>query len=266
MAIVYISSWLVCIVFILHQNTCGEEVQKYPRRRDLELITRYRNVVEQKISNGGCRQDYNLLAGSSIFQDYSYWDKEIRTANNVANYLTSMWRFKGKNNRSFIENQAAIYSLTKTIVSSSEQIYGSIVCFDEDKFQSRRQFCPYAYKNSTAETNRTIIRDLGRSNDYLTTPSKNDSKHSFIWWHICRGFTNATEQLRQNTVCYDTDLDNPTTNSLNVSNSKKYYNITSSYVPIKHGKWTTPYYDCFGGQTWVITYLSPFYNEANTFL
>ena len=266
MAKVYVCSWLVCIVFVLYKNTWGEEIHKYPRFHDLELVTRYRNAVDRKIKNGACEQDYNLLAGSSIFQDYSYWNKEIRTANNVANYLTSMWRFKS-NNRSLIENEAAIYSLTKTIVLSSEQIYGSVVCFDEDKFQGRRQFCPYAYKNSTG-TNRTIIRDLGRSNDYLTSPStqKNDSKHSFIWWHVCKGFTKTTEQLKQRTVCYDTDLDNPATNSLNVSTSRKYYNITSSYVPIKHGKWTTPYYDCFGGQTWMITYLSPFYDEANTFL
>ena len=274
MAKVYSSSWLLYLVLLLHQNTWGDEIQNIKRTKDLLLITTYRDVIDKQIKDKACDQDYNLLGADSIFQDYSFWDKEIRAANNVANYLTSMWRFKNKNNRSFIENEPAIYSLSKTIALSSEQIFGSVVCFDAYKFKGRRKFCPYAFKNHTAGRNRTMIHDLARSdNDYLANPSSsmrgNATRHSFIWWHVGRAdFVNATAQLRQNTVCYDTDLDTSDSNSVDVSGNvtTKYYNITSTYVPIKHGKWTTPYYDCFGGQTWMFTYLVPFYDEADTFL
>ncbi|CAB3996142.1 probable G- coupled receptor CG31760, partial [Paramuricea clavata] len=184
------------------------------------------------------------------FQDYSLWSNEIGTTNNVANYLTSMWRYKDEINRSLIENEMAIYTLAKTIAMSSDNIYGSVVCFDENKFQQRRQFCPYAFKDSKRGKRAITVHDLGRFNDYLTTPThvlrRNNTftKYNFNWWHA----------------------DKPASNSLNISANGTSYNITSNYIPSSYGKWTTPYYDCFGGQTWMITYLAPLYDEADTYL
>ena len=263
MAKVKLSSWFVHALILWHYGTCREVNID---NRDLELIQIYRKIVEAKWKNESCSEDHNLLGSESIFQDYSFWDKEISTVNNVANYLTSMWRFKGTNNLSLIENEASIYTLTKTIALSSDQVYGSVICFDKYKFQNKSRFCPYAFKESTGR-NRTIIRDLGRNNDYHTTPeppkNNNITKHTFVWWHVGKNSLSNNTRLKQNTVHYDMNLDNP---SSNATGNSSLYNITSSYVPIKYGKWTTPYYDCFGGKTWMITYLAPFYDETEEFL
>ena len=260
-------SWLVYVLLVLYNNGNGQSSKEKKRNHDLVLLLRFRETIDKQfLSNrsGPCTQDFNLLHHDKIFQDYSLWDNEIRTANNVANYLTSMWRYLNKNNRSLAENEATIYTLAKTIALSSEQIYGSVVCFDKYKFQGRRQFCPYAFKSNT-RTNQTIVRDLGRAGDYITVPNTARAISNFTWWHSgVKSLSNPTK-LKQNTVYYDTNLDNLTSNSLNASVDGKY-NVTSNYIPLEYGKWTTPYYDCVGGMTWMFTYLVPFYDGADTFL
>ena len=267
MAVVNSISWLIYFLLLVSHHSSARRKDKI----DLELLTLYRNFIDNKLSSEPCTEDYNLLGTGNILQDYSFWDKEIRIVNNVANYITSMWRYKDARNRSLVENVATMYTLAKTVALSSQQIYGSVVCFDMFKFQGRRQFCPYAFTNVT-QKNRTIVRDLG-SYDYLTTPSpsRNGSsekqRHTFVWWHVGKKYlANATLQLEENNVFYDTNLDNPASNAVNASQNGRYFNITASQVPINHGKWTTPYYDCFGGKTWMFTYLAPFYDEANGFL
>ena len=38
------------------------------------------------------------------------------------------------------------------------------------------------------------------------------------------------------------------------------------HVTFENGTWTRPYFDCFGGKVWMVTYLAPFYNETDEFL
>ena len=273
MAKIRLISWLVYVLFVIYNDSNGENPNDLGRSEDLDLFQRYRSHVDMTyLRNGSCEQDYNAVLHGNIFQDYSFWNNEITTTNSVANYLTSMWRYSNKNNRSLVENEATIYSLAKTIALSSEKIFGSVVCFDKGKFQGRRRFCPYAFKNKTRKNRTLIVRDLGRVGDYVLDPSvdhRGRVKTKFAWWHTGKmDLSNATE-LKQNTVYYDTNLDSPTAstnNSRNVSVNGKFYNVTSSYIPLEYGKWTTPYYDCAGGMLWMITYLAPFYDEADTFL
>jgi hypothetical protein len=111
---------------------------------------------------------------------------------------------------------------------------------------------------------------LGRFNDYITTPTANPNgfytKHSFIWWHVGKRSLSNVTKLKQNIIYYDTNLDKAAISRQNLSVNGGYYNVTSNYIPLEYGKWTTPYYDCFGGKTWMITYLAPFYDEADKFL
>lgn len=266
MAVVKPISWLVYALFMFNHEVFGLPSNK---NHDLRLILEYRKVIENKIKSTPCTEDFNLLGMESILQDYSFWNNEIRTVNQVANYLTSMWRYKDKRNRSILENAPAIYTLAQTIALSSKKIFGSVVCFDEGKFQGKRQFCPYAFKNDT-EKNHSVVRDLGRHTDYLTKPTSHPTesflKYTFVWWHVGRQYLSNVAKLRQRTAYFDINMDNPGNESQNIFPWGRYYNITSSYIPIQYGRWTTPYYDCFGGKTWMITYLAPFYNEHNEFL
>lgn len=137
------------MLFVFYEDTYAN--------RDLRLFQVYRDIrdIYTKMYST-CRNDYYIPDGI-ISHDYSFWDNEAKIANNVANYLTSMWRYKGENNRSLIENEEAIYTLANTVAITFGRIYGSAVCFDENKFQAKRQFCPYAFKNSGS--NRVIVRD-----------------------------------------------------------------------------------------------------------
>ena len=270
MAKVNLTSWFVFILFVLYYDTYAHG--KSPRSDDFQLILLYRKILNTVLKTRPCSKDHSLYGHDGmIYQDFSFWYNEIKIANNAANYLTSMWRYKDDNNRSLIETEEAIYTLTNSIALSSNRIYGAAVCFDENKFQARRQFCPYAFKNSSG--NRLIVRDLGRFNDYLAPPTittvynRTFRNYKFIWWHDGKIFLSNATQLQQNTVYFDTNSGNLATNGLNLSAlNGEYFNITSSYIPISFGQWTSPYYDCFGGMTWMITYLAPFFDEANKYL
>ncbi|CAB4034039.1 Hypothetical predicted protein [Paramuricea clavata] len=267
MAKANLTFWLVFLPFVLYYDFTYAHVNF-----NFVLLQDYRKYIDTMLKVRPCSQDYNLLGLVKIFQDYSFWDSEMKIATNGANYLTSMWRFKDEKGRSLIENEEAIYTLAKTIAMSSDRIFGSAVCFDENKFQVKRQFCPYAFKNS--RRNRVIIvRDLGRFNDYLTNSIWTTLEHrsfnisNFTWWRVGKTFPSKATQLKQSTAYFDTNFDNLATKKrINVSGNGKYFNITSNYIPINYGKWTSPYYDCVGGKTWMITYLVPFYDETDTFL
>ena len=132
--------WSVFMLFVFYEDTYANVNHTH----DLKLLQYYRDFIDNYTKVYSCRNDY--YTGSIIIHDYSFWDNETKIANNVANYLTSMWRYKGENNRSLIENEEAIYTLVNTVAITFGRIYGSAVCFDENKFQARRQFCPYAFK------------------------------------------------------------------------------------------------------------------------
>ena len=248
------------MLFVFYEDTYANH--------DLRLFQDYRDIIDDYTKMYSCRNDYYTTG--NISHDYSFWDNETKIANNVANYLTSMWRYKGENNRSLIENEEAIYTLANTVAITFDRIYGSAVCFDENKFQARRQFCPYAFKNSGS--NRVIVRDLGRFNDYLTAIqlskvlNRSFSVSNFTWWHVGKKFFSKATHLKENTAIFDTNFDNLATKSINVSANEKLFNIKSNYIPINYGKWTAPYYDCVGGKAWMVTYLVPFYDETDTFL
>lgn len=240
---------------------------------DLQLILLYRDFIDAKLAKEPCQHDYNLLHDEDIIQDYSFWNKDIATVRNVASYLMSMWPFKDSQNRSLVESVQAIYTLVKTITLSSDQIFGSAICFDKSMFQGRRQFCPYAFKNYTPGTNasyKTIISDWGRLYDYLSPPHPNrkfSGEDNFTWWRISEEYRrNIT--LPYNTVSYDVDLHRRLRNVINENDTNygRHFDTTTNYVPDKLGKWTTPYYDCHGGKIWMFTYLTPFYDEAGKFL
>ena len=245
--------WWLCLALV---HELQEAVQTLNSNAtinyDPELILLTRELVDESFKDG-CDKDFLFTRTKSLVIDHGPWDREVKLANNVANFLTSMWRYKNRKNfnYSLVENEATMYSLIRSNVLSSPSIYGSAICFDRYRFKRLERFCPYAFKDQTVK-DRIRVLDLAAKYDYM-------NKTEFVWWNAGRRKGLKTK-LEREIEYYDTNFDLPK------SNISQLFNVTASFVPSDSGDWTAPYYSCFGGRTWVFTYMVPFYDETDEFL
>ncbi|XP_014677535.1 PREDICTED: probable G-protein coupled receptor CG31760 [Priapulus caudatus] len=129
--------------------------------------------------------------------------------------------------------------MTRSMVEIESSIFGAAIGFDEYAYKDYRMVGFYSY---TAQ-NKTNSHDLAVNYNYL---DQLDSE----WFHVPR------EKV------YD--------ERLRVVNQKRRYNKTGNahigleeffepYVNLDDGHWTKPYFDCGGGDIWMVTYSSPMF-------
>lgn len=166
--------------------------------------------------------------------------------------MTSLWRKKKSNNRSVAEEDDFLYGNVRSIVMFSRESFGSVICFDKNQYKDYYLFCPYAFKPQ-GRNNTIEIFDIAAQNggyDY-------DNDNNAIWWKDTK-VKALTLKLETQTEFYAVRV-----NSTVLEEKKKYLVPVVRY---SDGVWTRPYYDCFGGKIWMVTYMAPFFNESNQFL
>ena len=231
-------------VRIRRANMSGEENTKL-KMRALQFLEQ---VQQQMETNTGCEKNQSVVL--DLLLDNSRWKKEALLAVEVANLLTSLWRLKVPNGLSIMENDHFLYRLVRSNVLYSPSIFGSVVCFERDQYKNYTRFCPYAFRDKKLGGQVHAI-DISVGHDYLTDKRT-------IWWREPRekARKHSPKQLRE---FYSMRL--------NDSMAAKLINISTPVVDYKSlGFWTRPYYDCFGGKIWMVTFLAPFFNESNNFL
>lgn len=95
--------------------------------------------------------------------------------------------------------------------------------------------------------------DLAQTDDYDYSTSPNA-----IWWN---GIRDKTRNMKLRHGKEVTDFC-----SVPHGNRTVYQQFTRLLVRYEDGLWTRPYFDCFGGKVWMVTYLAPIFNETNEFL
>lgn len=225
-------------------NMTGEDSTKL-KMQALQFLEQVQQQMEQ---DTGCEKNQSVVL--DLLLDNSRWKKEAMLAVEVANLLTSLWRVKVANGLSFVENDQFLYKLVRSNVLYSPSVFGSVVCFERDQYKNYTRFCPYAFRDKKLG-GRVHAIDISVGHDYLTD-------RRTIWWREPR-----EQALKRNPKVmkefYSTRL--------NDSVAADLINISTPVVNYKEsGFWTRPYYDCFGGKIWMITFLAPFFNESNKFL
>ena len=230
------------------EQKAENEPNSHSRASDavVEALRRVAEVEEQLRENKGCNQ-VDLL---NITFDERRWKKEALLTVQVANLMTSLWHSQETCSFPDAVTDTLLYHLVRSIVSFSPSVFGSVICFDNYLYKNYSRFCPYAFKD--AERNGSIrVFDIAAS-DYDYTTDMNA-----IWWHQPKKkagtFIPAKQtdyyQFRFNATAADTMV-------------KRLV----PYVTFENGVWTRPYFDCFGGKVWMVTYLAPFYNKSDAFL
>lgn len=226
---------------------------KTPTDSHKRLLTalQYVETIQRRMANNNA----NCSSNQSVVLDITFknarWKSEALLAVEVANLLTSLWRVKTADGFSMVENDTFLYNIVRSNVRFSPSIFGSVVCFEKDQYRNYERFCPYAFRDKALYNGVIHVKDISVGHDYLTSPET-------IWWREPRELNlNRTAKL-------DTEI---YTVRLNQSTADAARNISVPVVQYKEdGFWTRPYFDCFGGEIWMITFLAPFFNESNQFL
>lgn len=221
------------------------------KRQRLVTALQFVETIQRQMSNNS-----NCSSNQSVILDIAFqharWKSEALLAVEVANLLTSLWRVKTADGYSMAENDTFLYNLVRSNVLFSSSVFGSVICFEKDQYRNYERFCPYAFKDIKAYHGVIHVKDISVGHDYLTSPET-------IWWREPRELHVNRAAKPLSTEIY--------TVRLNQSTADSSRNVT---VPIVEydadGFWTRPYFDCFGGEIWMITFLAPFFNDSNQFL
>ena len=203
--------------------------------------------IYKKLQNSsGC----NDVAVLNVTFDGERWKNEALMAVEVANLLTSLWPVKTSVGDSIIENDTVLFEIARANTGFSPSVFGSVVCFEPKLYRNYERFCPYAFRDSKLNGSVHVV-DLAQTEDYDYSTSPNA-----IWWNSIRNKTRNMTKLShgvKETHVY----------SVGHGNRSVHEHLSVRY---EDGLWIRPYFDCFGGKIWMVTYLAPIFNETNEFL
>ncbi|RZF34107.1 hypothetical protein LSTR_LSTR009748 [Laodelphax striatellus] len=158
---------------------------------------------------------------------------EADVAVNRANMLTRLWKYAAEVMNSEYLLHAGVFAM----VEFDDDIFAAGNCYDKYQYKDYWLFCPYAYRLPEGPI---LVKDLAVEYKYL----KNTSE----WFYIAR--KNAERVIRnynQFSKGFNTYTYNSTAHTDRVPDE-----ILS--VTYDDGKWSKPYYDCGGGNIWMLTY------------
>ncbi|KAL5235852.1 hypothetical protein ACI65C_003262 [Semiaphis heraclei] len=159
---------------------------------------------------------------------------------NRANMLTRLWKYGDP------EVTASEYLLHAGVISMVEfdnDIFAAGNCYDQHQYKKYWLFCPYAYRLPDGDG--ILAKDLAVEYNYLS----NTSEWFYIARHKAQGVIN-----RNNT--YSHAFNSYTWNDTAHTDWIPDDVLTVTY---EDGKWSKPYYDCGGGNIWMLTYTVPFF-------
>ncbi|XP_070575540.1 metabotropic glycine receptor-like [Ptychodera flava] len=177
--------------------------------------------------------------------DDSRWEHEALVAVKAANLLTDLLttetdHMKGREP----EDDYLLYSVVRSNVEEFPTIVGSAIAFDKYYYRQYELFCPYAWRY----TGIVNTKDLSIGYNYHD-PAADWFSVPYEWYkNVSSDITKSTEQTDNATNPNDSDAGNKAGFPL---------------VAIDHGYWTYPYFDCGGGDVWMITFSVPFFRIVN---
>lgn len=217
----------------------NEQVRRLLDRDD--FVTAVLHYIE--LTHNRSDSQYCTTASLSHFryelsnETYDLFDSEVFTAVKTANLLTTLF-LKTKDVTELLHNEDFYYTIVKLNVQSEQQVFSSAIAFQRGRFRPENSlFCPFAYRiGAIIET-----KDLAKTYNH----SYDDPNWIGSEWFRQQAMKNYTDILVSKTSDYlydDWKMD--------------------IIVGPEDGMWSAPYYDCGGGNTWVVTYSVPFFSRT----
>ncbi|XP_071083633.1 probable G-protein coupled receptor CG31760 isoform X2 [Haliotis cracherodii] len=211
---------------------------------ELDVVEQFLEVVEQyQTGKENCTPGTHYNLGKGVIRQYGLkrFKRQAMVAVNRANFLTRIWMQAAD---AVTRSEYLFYTQVRSMVEGDPDIFAAGNCYDNFEFKNYHLFCPFAYRTENGQVN---VKDLSVEYDYLDNSSE--------WFYSARmkagmvenfNYTYGTEQWRYNQTTHGPFLNDSI--------------ITVTY---EDGHWSLPYFDCGGGDIWMMTYTVPFFGYRN---
>ncbi|XP_077294374.1 metabotropic glycine receptor [Arctopsyche grandis] len=211
-----------------------------------DIVTRFLRIVEsQHLLGENCTAGTDLNLGEGVVDRYAQerFRVEADVAVNRANMLTRLWKYAGPE---IMFSEYLQHANVFSMVEFDDDIFAAGNCYDQYQYKDYQLFCPFAYRLPEGPI---LVKDLAVEYKYLSNTSE--------WFYIARkNAENVIHNYNQFSKGFNTYTYNESAHTDRVADE-----ILS--VTYEDGKWSKPYYDCGGGNIWMLTYTVPFFGFAN---
>ncbi|XP_025834712.1 probable G-protein coupled receptor 158 [Agrilus planipennis] len=216
------------------------------KNEHVDIVTRFLRIVEsQHLLGENCSAGTDLNLGEGVVDRYAQerFRVEAEVAVNRANMLTRLWKYADPE---VVTSEYFLHVSLFSMIEFDDDIFAAGNCYDRYQYRDYWLFCPYAYRLPEGPI---LAKDLAVEYKYLSNTSE--------WFYIARkNAENVIRNYNQFKRGYHTFTYNETAHTERIADE-----ILS--VRYEDGKWSKPYYDCGGGNIWMLTYTVPFFGYKN---
>ncbi|XP_066258981.1 metabotropic glycine receptor [Euwallacea similis] len=236
-----------------NKTTYLEEIRKKPENSsirlangDVDIVSHFLRIVEsQHLLGDNCTAGTNLTLDEGVVDQYAQdrFRVEADVAVNKANMLTRLWKYADP---AVVNSEYFLYASVFSMVEFDGVIFAAGNCYDQHQYKDYLLFCPYAYRLPEGQI---LVKDLAVEYNYMSNSSE--------WFYKARkNAENVIKNYNQFSRGYTTYRFNGTAHDVR---------IPEEILAVKYedGKWSKPYYDCGGGNIWMLTYTVPFFGFKN---
>ncbi|XP_017024375.2 uncharacterized protein [Drosophila kikkawai] len=217
------------------------------RDSKIDLVSKFLQYIEQQhLMGSNCVAGTSLNLGEGVVDRYAQdrFRVEAEVAVNRANMLTRIFKTTG---RSVQEDVNLLHASVLSMVEFDDDIFAAGNCFDWNEHPAQPGlFCPFAYRLPPPNLGAVFAKDLAMEYHYLGNTSE--------WFFLAR--KNAEKVIARNEQYLK---------SFHLYSNRTEERIEDDTLAVKYedGRWSKPYYDCGGGNIWMLTYTVPFFGYEN---
>ncbi|KAJ8670296.1 hypothetical protein QAD02_001555 [Eretmocerus hayati] len=193
-----------------------------------------------------CTAGTHLNLGEGVVDQYAQerFRLEANLAVNRANMLTRLWKYAPE---VMSQSEYLLHASVLSMVEFDEDIFAAGNCYDKMQYRQRWLYCPFAHRLEGEDG--VLVKDLAVEYKYLSNSSE--------WFWKAR--KNAERRIATSQE-YSRGYHTYTHNESSHSERETDEILTVRY---EDGRWSKPYYDCGGGNIWMLTYTVPFFGYVN---
>ncbi|XP_017876174.2 uncharacterized protein LOC108622656, partial [Ceratina calcarata] len=228
-------------------GTNGDQGKPSKEPVHVDIVTRFLRIIEnQHLLGENCTAGTDLNLGEGIVDQYAQekFRLEANLAVNRANMLTRLWKYAPE---VMLSSEYLLHASILSMVEFDEDIFAAGNCYDKLQYRDHWLYCPFAHR--LQDQDGILVKDLAIEYKYLSNSSE--------WFYIAR--KNA-ERVIANNDQFSRGFHTYTLNETTHTEREEDEILTVRY---EDGRWSKPYYDCGGGNIWMLTYTVPFFGYVN---
>ncbi|CAC5374769.1 GPR158 [Mytilus coruscus] len=196
----------------------------------VQLALEYVSRVEQSPCTGGNEETLDLIF------NHTEWEAYVKPAIFTSKFITSILLENNGSLNSLTDE--IFFSLVKSIINGQKTIFGLGIALEPGVYSKYSSFAPYAYHKYDT----VYVHDIALSYNY-------QNNNNILWYYNLkkRNWENATRTLSKTKF-----------RSGNISLAEQDTVLLTTNI--EDGFWTKPYFDCGGGDIWMVTFTTPIFS------